>query len=136
MNKNRKALFYFLFSLFLTPCAFAQSAGKLADAPPPATVAAKPAPVRQEEGRTPVSISMPEFLAKYDKFIALGEARAAAEKKRVQYEAAINVFSEQINELGAELRAQIPAGHVWNPKTRGFVAVPIPPAPVKDKEKP
>ena len=77
---------------------------------------------------TPLSISMPEFLARYDKFLALGEARAAAEKKRAEYDAAIRVMNEQLNERAAELRAQIPEGAVWDPAKRLFVRAPAPPA--------
>lgn len=99
----------------------------------PTAEAPKPAASAVPQSGMPVSMTMPEFLAKYDKFLALGEARAAAEKKRAEYEAAVKVLGEQLNELAAELRAQIPKDHVWDPAKREFIKPAI---PEKAKEKP
>ena len=123
----------------------AQSAAPAPEKPPALADVARGLPPREgggvkpplQEPPAPVSMSMPEFLAKYDKFLTLGEARANAEKRRAEYEAAVKVLNEQIGELAAELRSQIPPGHVWDPAKRELVKVPEPAKPAeKEKEKP
>ncbi len=87
----------------------------------------------------PVSISMPEFLAKYEKLLTLIEARDAAEKKKTEYEAAAKVLDEQLAPLVAELRKQIPEGAVWDASKRSLVKAPEPPKsapPAAPVEKP
>ena len=86
--------------------------------------AANPPAESAKSAEKPLPPPAAKFLADYDKLLTLGEARADAEKKRAEYEAATKVLAEQINALAAELRAQIPKDAVWDPAKRLFVRRP------------
>ena len=111
---------------------FAQENGA---AKPPAVeqpLLAAPKPAQAGVPAPPVASA--KFLAGFDKFVALGEARMDADKKRAEYEAAVKVLDEQREALRRELLAQIPAGYTWDAAKRALVKLPE--APAKEKEKP
>lgn len=130
---RRFSFFGFLFSMvvvgaLLAAPVFAQDAKPA----PPAAPAAES--VKSADKVSPPPVASAKFLASFDKFVTLGEARAEAEKKRAEYEGAVKVLDEQREALRRELLAQIPAGYTWDAGARAFVKLPEPPA--KEKEKP
>lgn len=92
---------------------------------PPATE--KPAAAAPKPVPAPAPVAAPEFLAKWDRFLTLLEARRDAEQKRARYEAARDVLDEHIAMVRQNLLAQLPEGYDWDAARRVFVQRPTPP---------
>jgi len=121
-NMKRFLIFVFALCLCVPPCVVASAQEKSpAPAPPvkqPLVAASDPAP--SAEAPKPSA----EFLKKFDRFLALHDARTGVRKKADEYLAAERALSEQINTLVLELQAAIPKDHTWDAAQRAFVKVP------------